>query len=65
MSHRTLGVVSRAVSARGAVQVLGRILVQTEDDHPTLAATDMEISIRATLAGEIEGGSHAIVPGGC
>ena len=45
----TLAVVSRAVSTRGAVQVLGGILLQAEGDHLTLAATDMEISIRASL----------------
>ena len=49
----TLAVVSRAVSTRGAVQVLGGILLQAEGDHLTLAATDMEISIRASLTGEI------------
>ena len=59
----TLAVVSRAVSTRGAVQVLGGILLQAEGDHLTLAATDMEISIRASLSGEIDGDAQVVVPG--
>ena len=58
-----LAVVSRAVSTRGAVQVLGGILLQAEDGRLTLAATDMEISIRASLAGEIDGDASVVVPG--
>ena len=59
----TLAVVSRAVSTRGAVQVLGGILLQAEGDHLTLAATDMEISIRASLTGEIAGRRQRRRPG--
>ena len=58
-----LSVVSRAVSTRGAVQVLGGILLQAEDDKLTLSATDMEISIRTSLAGEAEGDASVVVPG--
>src|SRR5215468_7896312 len=58
-----LSVVARAVSTRGAVQVLGGILLQAEGDRLTLAATDMEISIRASLTGEIEGDATVVVPG--
>jgi DNA polymerase-3 subunit beta len=58
-----LAVVSRAVSTRGAVQVLGGILLQAEGDRLTLAATDMEISIRSSLAGDIEGDASVVVPG--
>jgi len=58
-----LGVVSRAVSTRGAVQVLGGILLQAEDGKLSLAATDMEISIRASLTGEVEGDASVVVPG--
>jgi len=59
----SLGVVSRAVSTRGAVQVLGGILLQAEDGRLSLAATDMEISIRASLAGKVEGDASVVVPG--
>jgi DNA polymerase-3 subunit beta len=58
-----LAVVSRAVSTRGAVQVLGGILLKAEEGQLTLAATDMEISIRASLTGEIEGDASVVVPG--
>jgi DNA polymerase-3 subunit beta len=58
-----LGVVSRAVSSRGAVQVLGGILLQAEEGRLSLAATDMEISIRSSLEGELEGDASVVVPG--
>jgi DNA polymerase III subunit beta len=58
-----LGVVSRAVSTRGAVQVLGGILLQAEPGRLSLAATDMEISIRTSLEGEMEGDASVVVPG--
>jgi DNA polymerase-3 subunit beta len=58
-----LAVVARAVSTRGAVQVLGGILLQVEGDRLTLAATDMEISIRSSLGGDIEGDASVVVPG--
>ena len=48
-----LGTVARAVSSRGAVQVLGGILLHAQDDRLTLSATDMEISLRATVGGEV------------
>ena len=59
----SLAVVARAVSTRGAVQVLGGILLQAEGDRLTLAATDMEISIRASLTGDIDGDASVVVPG--
>ena len=58
-----LGVVARAVSTRGAVQVLGGILLRAEDGKLTLAATDMEISLRASLSGDIAGDASVVVPG--
>ncbi len=58
-----LGVVARAVSTRGAVQVLGGVLLRAEDGRLTLAATDMEISLRASLAGQVDGDASVVVPG--
>jgi DNA polymerase-3 subunit beta len=58
-----LGVVARAVSTRGAVQVLGGILLQADEGKLTLAATDMEISLRSSLSGEIAGDASVVVPG--
>jgi len=58
-----LAVVSRAVSSRGAVQVLGGIHLQAEDGRLTLSATDMELSLRSSLGGEISGEGAVVVPG--
>ncbi|HXG76374.1 MAG TPA: DNA polymerase III subunit beta [Gaiellaceae bacterium] len=58
-----LGVVARALSTRGAVQVLGGVLLQAEEGALTLAATDMEVSLRATVAGEVSGDGAVVVPG--
>jgi DNA polymerase-3 subunit beta len=56
-------VVARAVSTRGAVQILGGILLRAEDGQLTLAATDMELSLRSSLAAAVESEGAAVVPG--
>ena len=58
-----LGVVARAISTRGAVQVLGGVLLRAEEGRLTLSATDMEISLRASLSGELTGDASVVVPG--
>jgi len=58
-----LGIVSRAVSSRGAVQVLGGILLQEVAGKLQAASTDMEISLRASVVGEVAGGGAVVVPG--
>ncbi len=58
-----LGIVSRAVSTRGTVQVLSGILLAAEGGVITLAATDMELSLRTTLAAEVEGDGAVVIPG--
>jgi DNA polymerase III subunit beta len=58
-----LGTVSRGLSSRGAVQVLNGILLRADEGRLTLAATDMEISLRATIAGDISGDGAVVVPG--
>ena len=58
-----LGVVSRAVSTRGTVQVLSGILLRVEGDTLTLAATDMELSLRTTLDAQVEGDGAVVIPG--
>jgi DNA polymerase-3 subunit beta len=58
-----LGVVSRAVSTRGAVQVLSGILLTVDEGELTLAATDMELSLRTTLEAEVEGDGAVVIPG--
>src|SRR5262245_22182597 len=58
-----LATVSRGLSTRGAVQVLSGILLRAEEGRLLLAATDMEISLRATITGEIAGDGAVVVPG--
>jgi len=58
-----VGVVARAVSTRGAVQILGGILLRAEGSTLTLAATDMELSLRSTLEAQVESEGSAVVPG--
>jgi DNA polymerase-3 subunit beta len=58
-----LGVVSRAVSTRGAVQVLSGVLVRAQEGKLELAATDMELSLRTTVDARVEGEGALVVPG--
>jgi DNA polymerase-3 subunit beta len=58
-----LGVVARAVSARTTVLVLGGIQLQAADGRLQLAATDMELSLRATLDARVEEEGTVVVPG--
>jgi DNA polymerase-3 subunit beta len=58
-----LGVVARAVSTRTTVQILGGVLLRAEGGKTELAATDMELSLRTTLAAEVSGEGSVVVPG--
>jgi DNA polymerase-3 subunit beta len=58
-----LGVVARAVSTRTAVQILSGVMLRAEGGELRLAATDMELSLRASLEAEVEGEGAAVVPG--
>jgi DNA polymerase-3 subunit beta len=58
-----LGVVARAVSTRTSVQILSGILIEAQNDELRLAATDMEISLRATAAAHVEGDGVIVLPG--
>jgi DNA polymerase-3 subunit beta len=58
-----LGIVSRAVSTRGTVQVLSGILLAADGGTITLAATDMELSLRTTLDAQLEGDGAVVIPG--
>ncbi len=58
-----LATVARAVSTRTAVLVLGGIQLRAEGDHLHLAATDMELSLRASLDAQVSDGGLAVVPG--
>jgi DNA polymerase-3 subunit beta len=58
-----LGIVARAVSTRSTVQVLLGVMLRAEAGELHLAATDMELSLRASLPAEVEGEGAAVVPG--
>jgi DNA polymerase III subunit beta len=58
-----LATVARAVSGRGTVQVLGGILFEGKEGQLHLAATDMEISLRAAIAADVSGDGSVVVPG--
>jgi DNA polymerase-3 subunit beta len=58
-----LATVTRALSTRGAVQILSGVLVQASGQELELAATDMEVSLRATLDASVQGAGAAVVPG--
>jgi DNA polymerase-3 subunit beta len=58
-----LGVVSRGISTRTAVQILGGVLLSASSGRLELAATDMELSLRASLDAEVEDEGAVVVPG--
>jgi DNA polymerase-3 subunit beta len=58
-----LALVSRGVSTRTAVLVLAGIQLRAESGRLHLAATDMELSLRASLDVGIEGEGEVVVPG--
>ena len=61
--NQRLTIVSRAVSSRTSVQVLLGVLLRAESGQLHLAATDMELSLRTSLAAEVEGEGAVVVPG--
>jgi DNA polymerase-3 subunit beta len=58
-----LAVVARGVSTRTAVLVLGGIQLRAEAGKLHLAATDMEVSLRAAADAQVTDEGTAIVPG--
>jgi DNA polymerase III subunit beta len=60
---RRLAVVSRALSTRTTVQVLSGILLDAAGEQLTMAATDMELSLRSSLDAQVEGDGRVVVPG--
>src|SRR6266516_4850678 len=60
---RGLGIVSRGVSTRTTVQILAGILLDATDGKLSLAATDMELSLRTTVEAKIESEGSVVVPG--
>lgn len=60
---QALGVVSRALSTRTSVQILSGVLLEASGGELRLAATDMELSLRVTVAAQIEGDGAIVLPG--
>jgi DNA polymerase-3 subunit beta len=58
-----LAVVARGVSTRTAVLVLGGIQFRAEAGRLYLAATDMDLSLRASLDAQVAGEGTVVVPG--
>ena len=58
-----LSLVSRAVSTRTAVLVLGGIQLRAADGQLHLAATDMELSLRTSLEADVGDEGEVVVPG--
>src|SRR5438094_900845 len=60
---RGLGIGSRGVSTRTTVQILAGILLDATGGKLSLAATDMELSLRTTVEAKIESEGSVVVPG--
>jgi DNA polymerase-3 subunit beta len=58
-----LSTVARALSTRTAIQILSGILIEAGEGQLRLAATDMELSIRATVPAQVEGSGSIVLPG--
>ena len=58
-----LAIVARGVSTRTAVLVLGGIQLRAEGGRLHLAATDMEVSLRAAADAQVAGEGVVVVPG--
>src|SRR2546421_12991183 len=58
-----LAAVARGVSARATVLVLGGIQLRSEGGQLHLAATDMELSLRASLDAQVSDEGTVVVPG--
>src|SRR5438876_4774438 len=60
---QALTLVGRAVSSRTAIQILSGILLEARSDELRLAATDMELSLRASVSAQVEGDGAVVLPG--
>jgi len=59
---KKLALVSRGVSARSTVQLLGGVLLETMGNEVRLSATDMEVSIQTSSPAEVEEEGRVVVP---
>ncbi len=59
---RKLAIVSRGVSARSTIQLLGGILLEARGDEVRLSATDMEVSIQTSSPAEVADEGRVVIP---
>ncbi|MDQ3892846.1 MAG: DNA polymerase III subunit beta [Actinomycetota bacterium] len=59
---RKLALVSRGVSARSTIQLLGGILLEAGEEVVKLSATDMEVSIQTSSPAQIEDEGRVVIP---
>lgn len=57
-----LSIMARGVSTRGAMPVLSGVLLQAADDRLDLYSTDMELSLKASVATIVERDGETVVP---
>ncbi len=58
-----LSTVARALSTRTAIQILSGILLEASGSELRLAATDMELSVRAVVPAQVQGEGSIVLPG--
>jgi DNA polymerase-3 subunit beta len=58
-----LSTVARALSTRTAIQILSGILLEARGSELRLAATDMELSVRAGVPAQVQGEGSIVLPG--
>ena len=58
-----LTTVARALSTRTAIQILSGILLEASGSELRLAATDMELSVRAVVPAQVQGEGSIVLPG--
>ena len=59
---KKLALVSRGVSARSTIQLLGGILLEAGEGLVRLSATDMEISVQTSSPAEVEEEGRVVIP---
>src|SRR5215217_1058334 len=59
---RKLALVSRGVSPRSTIQILGGILLEAGEEVVRLSAMDMELSIQTSSPAEVEEHGRVVIP---
>src|SRR3712207_3636899 len=59
---KKLSLVTRGVSARSTIQLLGGILLEASGEVVRLSATDMEISVQTSSPAEVEEEGRVVIP---